>query len=136
MEFAAYLTDAISTATNRLYERRDNTSILEFVEKILYMTVKSARRGKWTPRFYPRIFVGILNSSSEVLIVRARVGDQNTCDERQEISWIGKMGNGTNIQNTTSPLLSKQSDNAFNIQVGMKRSAEMMSSGLRSVGFH
>ena len=41
---------------------RDNAPILELGEKILHMPAKTARGGKWDPRFYPGVFVGMLNS--------------------------------------------------------------------------
>ena len=57
------------TPLQRLHGRRDNTPILEFGEKILYMPAKPARGGKWEPRFHPGVFVGMLNSSSEAAVV-------------------------------------------------------------------
>ena len=53
----------------RLHCRRDNTPVLEYGEKILYMPAKPARGGKWEPRFHPGVFVGMLNSSSEAVVV-------------------------------------------------------------------
>ena len=47
----------------------DNTPILEFGEKILYMPAKPARGGKVGTRFHPGVFVGMLNSSSEAVVV-------------------------------------------------------------------
>ena len=41
------------TPLQRLDGRRDNTPILEFGEKFLYMPAKPARGGKWEPRFHP-----------------------------------------------------------------------------------
>ena len=57
------------TPLQRLHGRRDNTPILEDGEKILYMPATPARGGKWEPRFHPGVFVGILNSSSEAVVV-------------------------------------------------------------------
>ena len=57
------------TPLQRLHGRRDNTPILEFGEKILRMPAKSARGGKWEPRFHQGVFVGMLNSSSEAVVV-------------------------------------------------------------------
>ena len=71
VEIAAYLMNRCDVASDgkpplqRLPGRRDNTPILEFGEKILYMPAKPARGGKWEPRIYPGVFVGMLNSSSE-----------------------------------------------------------------------
>ena len=42
---------------------------LEFGEKILYMPAKAARGGKWELRFPPGVFVGLLNSLSEAVVV-------------------------------------------------------------------
>ena len=75
VEFAAYLMNRCDigsdgkTPQQRLHGRRDNTPILEFGEKILYMRAKPARGGKWEPRFHPGVFVGMLNSSSEAVVV-------------------------------------------------------------------
>ena len=70
------------TPLQRPRGRKDNTPILEFGEKILYMPAKPARGGKWEPRFHPGVFVGMLD-----LVVRgchrARASDQDTRSERQ-----------------------------------------------------
>ena len=57
------------TLLHRLRGRRDNTPILECGEKVLYMPVKLERGGTWEPRCHPGIFVGVLNSSSEAVVV-------------------------------------------------------------------
>ena len=63
VEFAAYLMNRCDigsdgkTRLQRLHGRRDNTPILEFGERILYMPAKPARGGKWEPRFHPGVFV-------------------------------------------------------------------------------
>ena len=57
------------TPLHRLRGRRDYTPILEFGEKVLCMPVKLERGGKWEPRCHPGIFVGVLNSSSEAVVV-------------------------------------------------------------------
>ena len=75
VEFAAYLMNRRDigsdgkTPLQRPHGRWDNTQILEFGEKILYMPAKPARGGKWEPRFHPGIFVGMLSSSSEAVVV-------------------------------------------------------------------
>ena len=75
------------TPLQRLHGRRDNAPILEFGEKILYMLAKSARGGKWEPRSHSGVFVGMLNSSSEaVVVIEQGHGDQDTRSERQENS--------------------------------------------------
>ena len=74
VEFAAYLMNRCDigsdgkTPVQRLHGPRDNTP-LEFGERILYMPAKPARGGKWEPRFHPGVFVGMLNSSSEAMVV-------------------------------------------------------------------
>ena len=60
---------ASKTPTHRLHGRRDNKPILEFGEKILYMPANPARVGQWDQRFFPGVFVGMLNSSSDAVIV-------------------------------------------------------------------
>ena len=75
VEFATYLTNRCDigsdgkTPANRLHGRRDNTPTPGVGGKILYMPAKSARGGTWDPRFCPGMFVGMLNSSSESVIV-------------------------------------------------------------------
>ena len=75
VEFAAYLMNRCDigsdgrTPLQRPHGRRDNTPILEFGEYILYMPAKSARGGKGEPRFHAGVFVGMLNSSSEAVVV-------------------------------------------------------------------
>ena len=75
VEFAAYLMSRCDIGSDgkmplqRLHGRRDNTSILEFGEKILYMSAKPARGRKWEPRFHPGVFVEMLDSSSEAVVV-------------------------------------------------------------------
>ena len=89
IEFAAYLMNRCDigidekTPLQRLHGRRDNTPILEFGERILYMSAKPARREKWEPRSHPRVFVGMLNSSSDAVVVteQGQMGRwQNTRD--------------------------------------------------------
>ena len=63
VEFAAYLMNRCDvgsdgkTPLQRLHGRRDNTPILEFGEKILYMPANPARGRKWEARFHPGVFV-------------------------------------------------------------------------------
>ena len=79
VEFWAYLMKRCDigrdgkTPLQRLHGRRDNTPILEFGEKILYMPANPARGGKWASRFHPGVFVGMLNSSSEAVLVTEQV---------------------------------------------------------------
>ena len=61
VEFAACLMNMCDTGMDgktplqRPHGRRDNTSILEFGEKILYMPAKPARGEMWEPRFHPGV---------------------------------------------------------------------------------
>ena len=80
------------TAARTTRGRRDNTPILEFGEKILCMPAKPARGGQWEPRFHPGVFVGMLNSSSEAVVVSAGTGDQDKVGEHQESTRVGEMG--------------------------------------------
>ena len=57
------------TPMHTLHGRRDNTPILEFGEKVLYKLARPARGGTWDPRFYPGVFVEMLNSSSDAVVV-------------------------------------------------------------------
>ena len=88
VEFAAYLMNRCDigsdgeTPLQRLHGRRDNTPILEFGGRILHMPVKGG--GKWEPRFHPGVFVGVLNSSSEAVVVTEQDGDQDKVGEHQE----------------------------------------------------
>ena len=69
LQFAAYLMNRCDigsdgkTPTNRLHGRTDNTPILD---------AKPARGGKGGPRFYLGVFVGMLNSLSEAVVVTER----------------------------------------------------------------
>ena len=75
VEFAAYLMSRCDigsdgkTPLQRLHRRKYNTPIMEFGEKILYMPAKPARGGKWERRFRLGVFVGVLNSSWEAVVV-------------------------------------------------------------------
>ena len=99
VEFAAYLMNRCDigsdgkTPQRRLHGRRDKTPILEFGEKILYMPAKPARGGRWEPRFQRGVFVGMLNSSSEAVVVTEQgTGDQDKVCEHQESARVGEVG--------------------------------------------
>ena len=72
VEFAAYLINRCDIGTDgktplhRLYGQHKDSGIWA---KILYMLAKPARGGKWDLRFYPGVPVGMLNSSSESVVV-------------------------------------------------------------------
>ena len=129
MEFAAYLMNRCDigrdgkTPLQRLYGRRDNRPILEFGEKILYMPAKPARGGKWQPRFHPRVFVGMLKPSSESSgCHRARPGRRTSGRIPESERWDA----GRILEMRAVPWSPDGSDNAFDIQVGMERPAEMV----------
>ena len=56
----------VGTPLQRLHGRRDNTPILEFGDKILYMPAEPAKGGeKWEPRFHPGVFVEMLEARDQ-----------------------------------------------------------------------
>ena len=92
VEFAAYLMNGCDigsdgkTPLQRLHDRRDNTPILEFGEKILYMPAKPARRKMGTA-----IPSGSVCGDAELVVRgsgchRARNSDQDTLGEHQSLS--------------------------------------------------
>ena len=115
------------TPLQRLRGRRDNTLILEFGEKIVCMPAKPARGRKWDPRFPPGEFVGMLNSSSEAVVVteqgmaiKTRSANIRRIPESER--WDADRILGTRAV----PWSPDGSDNAFDIQVEMERPAEMV----------
>ena len=54
----------------------------------------SERGGKWEPRFHPGVFVGMLNSSSEAVVVT----EQGLAIKTRAAN-IGEMGRGQNTRN-------------------------------------
>ena len=94
------------TRLHSLDGRRDNTLILEFWEKILCMPAKPARGEagpaflSWSTRWNAELVVGSSGCH------RARVGDQNTCGERQESFCEEEMRCGSNTRNTSSSVVS------------------------------
>ena len=82
------------------------------------MPAKPARGGKWEPRFHPGVFVGMLNSSSEAVVVT-----------EQGLAIKTRSGNiecPSRRDGTLAEPLPDGSDNAFDIQVGTERPAEMV----------
>ena len=75
VELAAYLMNKCAigsdgkTPLQRLHGRRDSTPIIEFGQKILYMPAKPPMVVKWDPRFHPGVIVGMLNMSSEAVVI-------------------------------------------------------------------
>ena len=133
VEFAAHLMNRCDigsdgkTPLQRLHGRKDNTPIPEIGEKILYMPAKPARGGKWDLRFHPGVFVGMLNSSSEAAVVteqglaiKTRSGNNRRVPESER--WDA----GRILEMRATPWSPDGSDNAFDIQVGMERAAEVV----------
>ena len=133
VEFAAYPMNRCDTGSDgktplqRLHGLRDNTLNLEFGEKILYMPTMPARGRKWEPRFHSGVFVGMRNSSSEAVVVT----EQGTAFKTRSanISRIpeSERWDADRILGIRAlPWSPDGSDNAFDIQVGMERPAEMV----------
>ena len=135
VEFAAYLMNRCDIGSNgktplqRLHGRRDNTTILERVEKSLHVPAKTSKRRKvgptilsWSIRWNAELAIGSSGCH------RARVGVQNTCGERQDNFFFeSERRDGDRILGMRAVLWSPDaSDNAFDIQVGMERPAEMV----------
>ena len=115
------------TPMQRLHGRKDNTPILEFGEKILYMPAKPARGGKWEPRFHPGVFVGMLNSSSEAVVAtEQRMAIKTRSGNIRRIPESERWDTDKILKIRAVPLSPDGSDNAFDTQVGMERPAEMM----------
>ena len=91
------------------------------------MPAKPARGGKCEPRFHLGVFVGMLNSSSEAVVVteqglaiKARAANVRRTSESER--W-----DSDRIHEIRAvPWSPDGSDNAFDVQVGMKRPAEMV----------
>ena len=113
--------------TSAVHGRRDNTPILEFGEMILYMPAKPARGGKWEPRFHPGVFVGMLNSSSEEVVVTEQgMAIKTRSANIRRIPESERWDADRILEIRAVPWSPDGSDNAFDIQVGMERPAEMV----------
>ena len=110
------------TPLQRLHGRKDNTPILEFGEKILYMPAKPARRGNWEPRFHPGELVVMPNSSSEAVVVTEQglAIKTRAANDRRIIESDRFLGMRAVPQSPDG------SDKAFDIQVGMETPAEVV----------
>ena len=110
-----------------------HTPILNFRE-ILYMLAKPAREGKWDPRFCLGIFVGMLNLSSEAVIVTEQGLAVKTRAANVRRSPESERCDACRILAMRAVLWSPDgSDNAFDIQVGMERPAEMVHCALGEI---
>ena len=132
VEFAAYLMNRCDigsdgkTPLQRQHRRRDNTPILEFGEWILYMPATPARGRKWEPRFHPGVFVGMLNSSSQAVVVTEQGLAIKTRSANIRRVLESERWDAGRIEMRATIWSPDGSDNAFDIQVGMKRPAEMV----------
>ena len=96
------------------------------------MLAKPARGGQWDPRFYPGAFVGILNSSSEAVVVteqgsaiKTRAANVRRIHQPERWDAVRMLGM------RAVPWSPDSSDKRFDIQVGMERPAEVV---LRPIG--
>ena len=115
------------TPQQRLHGRRDNTPILEFGEKILCTPAKAVRGGKWEPRFYPGVFVGMRNSSSEAVVVTEQGTAIKTRSANIRRIPESERWDADRILGIRAfPWSPDGSYNAFDIRVGLERLAEMV----------
>ena len=115
------------TPLQRLHGRRDNTPILEFGETILYMPAKPATGGKWEPRFHPGVFVGMLISSSEAVVVTEQGTAITTRSANVRRIPESERWDADRILGMRAvPWSPDGSDNAFDIQGELERPMEMM----------
>ena len=91
------------------------------------MPAKPARGGKWEPRFNPRVFVGMLNSSSEAVVVTEQgMAIKTRSANIRRIPESERWDADRILGIRAVPWFPDGSDNAFDIQVGMERPAEMV----------
>ena len=87
------------------------------------MLAKPPRGGKWDPRFYPGVFVGMLNSSSEAVVATEQGSAIKTrAANVRKIRWDADRILGM----PAVPWSLDGSDIALDIQVGLERPAEMV----------
>ena len=91
------------------------------------MLAKPARGGKWEPRFNAGVFIGVLNSSSEAVVVTEQGLVSKTCAANvwrkpESERWDADRMLGMRAV----PWCPDGSDTALDIQVGMERPAEMV----------
>ena len=92
-----------------------------------HMPAKPARGRKWEPRFHPGVFVGMLNSSSEALVVTEQGTAIKTLPANIRRIPESEGWNADRILGMRAvPWSLDGSDNAFDIQVGMERPTEMV----------
>ena len=112
VEFAAYLMNRCDTGSDgktpplRLHGRRHNTPILEFGEKTLYMPAKPSRGRMWERQIHPGVFVGMLNSSSEAVVVTGQGTAIKTRSTNIRRIPESEMGRGQNARNASRAMVS------------------------------
>ena len=115
------------TPLQRLHGRRDNTPIQEFGEKILYMPAKPARGAKWEPRFHPGVFVGMLDSWSEAVVVTEQeTAIKTRLANIRRISGSERWDADRILEMRAVPWSPDGSETVSDIQAGMERPAEVM----------
>ena len=88
---------------------------------------KPARGGRWEPRFHPGVCVGILNSSSEAVVVTEQGLAVKTRSANIRRVTESERWDADRILEMRATLWSRDgSDSAFDVQVGMQRPAEMV----------
>ena len=86
------------------------------------MLAKPAIGGKWDARFYPAVLVGMLNSSSEAVVVTDQGSAVKThAANARRISESERRDADRILGMRAVPWSPHGSDNAFDIQVGMER---------------
>ena len=90
------------------------------------MPDKSAIGGKREPRFHSVVFVGMLNSSSEAVVVTEQGTATKTRTANIRIPESERWDADGILGIRALPWSPGGSDNAFDIQVGMERPAEMV----------
>ena len=90
------------------------------------MPAKPARGGKWEPRFHPGVFVGVLNSSSEAVAVTEQgMAIKTRATNVRRIPESERWDSDRILGMRAVPWSPDGRDNAFDIQVGMERPADM-----------
>ena len=91
------------------------------------MPTKPARGGKWEPPFHPGVFVGMLNSSSEAVVVTEQgLAIKTWSANIRRVPESERWDAGSILEMRATPWSPDGSDIAFDIQVGMERPAEMV----------
>ena len=113
------------TPLQRLHGQQTDPGIRR--EKIPHMPAKPARGGKWEPRFHPGVFVGMLNLSSEAVFVTEQgLAIKTRSANVRRIPELERWDADRILGMRAVPWSPDDSDNPFDIQVGMERPAEMV----------